>query len=431
MSTETLPPPPIKQLRGRVATTPERLRVAMVIVVAALLAAGLVAIGATAARRSAAEAVALRDEPVMAQAAELYATLADADATAAATFLAGGRESPVRRQRYLSGVRRASLQLNALSQRVQDSPAAARAIAAIAASLPIYTGLVESARANNRQRFPVGAAYLRDASNLMRGRILASAGDLYRLQSRRLNGHQAEATRSGGLTSPLLALALAVVALIGAQALLARRTRRVFNVRLVAATALAVVIGAWFTIAMVRAANAGVTAQRMGSDSVQVLSAARILALRAQADESLALVARGGGDQYLTDFGAVARTLDPRMGLLAEAARLERRTGSDKALAPLIAGWRRFLAAHTRVAALQAGGDFSGAINAAIGPSAPADGANRELAARIAAAQRRFDRSAADATSALAGVVVGIALLIALAAGLAVWGLQQRIGEYR
>ena len=45
----------------------------------------------------------------------------------------------------------------------------------------------------------------------------------------------------------------------------------------------------------------------MGSDSVQVLSAARILALRAQADESLALVARGGGDQYLTDFDAVAR----------------------------------------------------------------------------------------------------------------------------
>ena len=80
---------------------------------------------------------------------------------------------------------------------------------------------------------------------------------------------------------------------------------------------------------MVRAGNAGVTAQRMGSDSVQVLSAARILALRAQADESLALVARGGGDQYLTDFDAVARKLDPRRGLLADAARLERRTGTD------------------------------------------------------------------------------------------------------
>src|SRR5436190_893333 len=130
MSTETLPPPPTIRLHGQRATTPERLRVAMVVVVAALLGAALVAIGATDSRRSA--------------------------------------------------------------------PQAARAIAAIAASLPEYTGLVETARANHRQGFPVGAAYLRDASELMRGRILASAGDLYRLETLRLNDHQAAATRSRG-----------------------------------------------------------------------------------------------------------------------------------------------------------------------------------------------------------------------------------------
>ena len=205
-----------------------------------------------------------------------------------------------------------------------------------------------------------------------------------------------------------------------------------FNIRLVGATALVVVTGAWLTIAMVRAGNAGVTAQRIGSDSVQVLSAMHILALRAQADESLALVARGGGDQYLTDFDAVVHKLNPRSGLFADAARLERRTGTDEALEPLIARWQRFLKAHGKLTALQAGGDFSGAISAAVRAPAPRADANREFAARVAAAQRRFERSAADETSALAGVVLGIALLGALAAcGPAVAGLQQRISEYR
>lgn len=431
MSTVTGARPRTERLRGQTTTTPARLRVAMAIVIAALLVAVLVAADATNARRSAAEAVASRDEPVMVQAADLYATLADADATAAATFLAGGQESPMRRQRYLSDLRLASLKLTALAEQVQDSPSAARAVAAAAALLPVYSGLVETARANNRQGFPVGAAYLRKASDLMRERILTAAGELYQFEARRLTEDQAAATRSGGLAKALVALGVALVVLVGAQTVLARRTRRVFNVRLVAATALVVVTGAWLTIAMVRAGNAGVTAQRTGSDSVQVLSAMRILALRAQADESLALVARGGGDQYLTDFDAVAHKLDPRSGLFADAARLERRTGTDEALEPLIAGWRRFLKAHARVTALQAGGDFSGAISAAVGAPAPAADVNREFAARIAAAQRRFERSAADETSALAGVVLGIALLGALAAGLAVAGVQQRISEYR
>ena len=203
MSTATSPPPPIKRLRGRVATTPDRLRVAM-----ADRGRGAARRGPGGDRRDGSHGAAPRrrsrraTSPSWSRPTDLYATLADADATAAATFLAGGLESPARRQRYLSDVRRASLQLTALSQRVQDSPQAARAIAAIAASLPVYSGLVETARANNRQGFPVGAAYLRDASDLMRGRILAAAGDLYRLEARRLSDHQAAATRPGGLTRP-------------------------------------------------------------------------------------------------------------------------------------------------------------------------------------------------------------------------------------
>ena len=180
---------------------------------------------------------------------------------------------------------------------MQDSPQAARAIAAIAASLPVYSGLVETARANNRQGFPVGAAYLRDASNLMRGRILPPPATSTGSSRAGSTTTSAAATRAAGSTRPARARPGPRRADRRAGAAGPPNPARCSTSGLVAATALVVVLGAWLTIVMVRAGNARRDAQRTGSDSVQVLSAARILALRAQADESLALVARGGGDQ--------------------------------------------------------------------------------------------------------------------------------------
>src|SRR5262249_34939690 len=155
---------------------------------------GLVSVHAVNARHSAADAVATRDEPLVAQADSLYAALSDADATAASTFLAAGDELPARRQRYVAALRKASLEVSALGRRAGDNPQAARAVATIAAALPVYSGLVETARANDRQGFPVGAAYLRQASERMRAEILPAAGSLYALAARRLAADQRTAT---------------------------------------------------------------------------------------------------------------------------------------------------------------------------------------------------------------------------------------------
>ena len=61
-----------------------------------------------------------------------------------------------------------------------------------------------------------------------------------------------------------------------------------------------------------------------------MLSAARVLALRAQADEGLALAARGGGDASLADFDATLKRLGVEpgaSGLLGEATAAGRDTG--------------------------------------------------------------------------------------------------------
>ena len=52
--------------------------------------------------------------------------------------------------------------------------------------LPVYTGLVETARVYNRQGLPLGAAYLREASGLMRDKLLPAAKQLYRTETGRL-----------------------------------------------------------------------------------------------------------------------------------------------------------------------------------------------------------------------------------------------------
>ena len=151
----------------------------------------------------------------------------------------------------------------------------------------------------------MGAAYVREASNLMRGKMLPAAGRLYASEAQRLADHQRSGTSTEGVIAVLLVGACALAVLIRGQVFLAQRTHRRLNVPLVGATVLLVGVTAWAVIGMASAHADLARTQRDGSDSIQVLSAARILWLRAQADESLALVARGGGAQYVSDAANV------------------------------------------------------------------------------------------------------------------------------
>lgn len=402
----------------------------MAAVVLAAILAGLALVAVTAVRRDATNSVATRDEPLMLAADQLYASLSDADATAATTYLRGGTEPAGLRARYLNDVRRASAQLSALTRRVEGTTDVA-AVDAIAAGLPVYTGLIETARANNRQGFPVGAAYLREASEQMRERILPAAQRLYAAQAERLSDNQRRGTSTTGLVAALVACGVALAVFLGVQIFLTWRTHRVFNVGLVAATLVLAGLVAWAAIAGTSARSSLDRAQRNGSDAVQVLSAARILWLRAQADESLGLVARGGGDQYVRDVDVVNRLLAPPRGLLAEASRLAARTGSTPAIDELTKTWRAIHAQHANVARLENSGDFKAAIRANTREAALGDRLNGGFGTQIAAAQKRFATAASDARSSMRGLTVGIPLLVVACVALALLGLQTRLNEYR
>ncbi len=106
-------------------------------------------------------------ERLLVQAKNLYTSLSDANATVATGLLSGGLEPATSRQRYQRDLVVASDALSALTREAGTAATARAALGTIADQLPVYSGLVETARANNRLGFPIGAAYLRQAASAM------------------------------------------------------------------------------------------------------------------------------------------------------------------------------------------------------------------------------------------------------------------------
>jgi hypothetical protein len=428
----------IEGIQTRLTTSPGRLRLAAVLLAFGAISFGALAASAVSTRLQAAHSVATDTEPLLVTAEGLYASLSDADATAATTFLTGGLEAPAQRERYASDLRAASGQLATLARQAGGSTHTRAAVGELATQLPVYSGLVGTARASNRQGFPVGAAYLRKASTLMREHILPAAGQLYEVEARRLSGDYRSGVSTGTLLTVIAVLCAMLGLLAAIQVRFAHLTHRIFNVPMTLATALVLALGVWMIVGLIGEQNALGRTQRTGSDPVQVLSAARILALRAQGDEGLALVARGGGEASLRDFDAVTRRLGSSgepASLLGEAAAIARRSGSAAVIDRLSATFARYLAVHRRVVALETNGRFNDAVNLAVGSHAQelslSDALNSNLVQEISAAQRRFGSAAGDATSALGGLWLAIPLLSVLFAALALYGVLQRLEEYR
>lgn len=413
------------------------LTLAGVVLVVLSLAFAVVGFTTVRARAGAVTDLATRDEPLAVAAQEIYRSLSDADATATAAFLAGGVEPAEARQRYLSDIATAEASLSTATANAGGSQTSLDALAQISANLPVYTGLVETARADNRQGLPVGAAYLREASGLMRSALLPAAAQLYDAEAARLRHDEDRAT---GVPYAQLALGLVLLAaLVATQRFVFRRTNRLFNVGLVAATAAVLASIGWVGVALSATSSHLSDARRDGSAQVDVLARARLAALRARSDENLTLVARGGGKAFEDDFAA-QRTLlvgrDGSGGLLGRArARATDGTGRSAADAAGrdAAAW---LTAHDTVRGLDRGGRYTDAVALTIGtaPDSAARAYGRlddDLGRGIRHGQDRFATATGRADRPLSGVDVGLAVLALAATAAVVFGVGQRLREYR
>lgn len=420
-------------LAARARSTPGRLTGLMVVAILLAIGFGAAAVTGVVQRSDLVGDVHDHSGPLTVQAQLLYRSLSDADATAASAFLQGGIEPVSLSRRYQRDIATAS---QALATTADSGGADAGAVSVLSAQLPVYTGLVETARTYNRQGAPLGAAYLREASALMRAKLLPAAHRLYRAETDWL-----DSDRGGAATFPYVAIPLGLLllaALVLAQVYLRRRTNRVFNVGLLAATAAGVVAVLWLGVSWAALTSHLDTGRRTGSDELQLFAQSRLVALQARADESLTLVARGSGADFETDFRTRITELigkDGSGGLLGRA-RADASGPLRTELNATIADVKAWNAAHGRVRALDDGGRYPQAVQLAIGSdprgAAATFGAlDTRLGHDIDDANTRFADQATAAAGTQTGAAAGLGVLAVLTVVGAAVGIQRRTAEYR
>jgi hypothetical protein len=419
------------------STTPARLTAWLVGLLAVGVLAMVVAATGASRRADAVDQVRTRTGPLTVQAQQLYRSLSDADATAAIAFLNGGVEPPALRAQYEADIAAAGSALARLGAGGDTGPSQ---LAELAQGLAVYTGLVEAARANNRIGAPLGAAYLREASSLMRDHLLPAAEGLYEQQTRALATDRSAGGGFPWVALPLLLLMMA--GLLAAQRYLYRTTRRLINIGAAVATAAAGLAVIWLLLSSFLVWGHLKDANDAGSAQIQGLSQLRISALQARTDEALTLVARGNGAVYEADFSkkiqqmlAAGGELDQVRAGATDPARQQR---IDE-IRTLLTSWQN---KHVALRQADDGGDYPAAVALAIATdqTTPAGrkstatvfaALDRALSAGIEAASSDFDAAAADAAAAGSSTTAVLIVLLLIALGGVVVGLQQRLAEYR
>ncbi|NUU16297.1 hypothetical protein HP550_03410 [Cellulomonas humilata] len=410
------PPAHRTGLRGALSRTPGRLRVAGVVSVLAAAAVGVIGLNAGLAQ-SQALSDADADTTQLVGIQDVRNDLVVADATATNAFLVGGLEPPEQRARYDEAIVSAS---NGLARLAGSNGADADLLGQANAGLTTYTGLVEQARANNRQGFPVGAAYLDQASAVLRTDVLPHLDDLVQANTDRVDSSfDSVASVPWLLALGILALAVLVVV----QVWLAKRTHRRLNAGLFWSTVLALAATIGGAVVLGSAAAKAGDARSGPYDATVSVSQAYSLANDAKSQESFTLIKRGSGATYEEQF--VLKT--------DEASELLARPTVDPALSPLLDTW---VASHQEIRALDDGGDWDGAVALAISEE---PGAPNDLFAQFStAASSSLEASAAQTHDALSGsggssVLVGwLMLVVGLLAAVLSWrGISTRVEEYR
>ncbi|MGW1926671.1 hypothetical protein ACWCQ0_48105, partial [Streptomyces massasporeus] len=211
---------------------------------------------------------------------------------------------------------------------------------------PRYTGLIERARAANRQGLPLGGAYLRYANQQMTSILLPAAERLYEAETVRLHEDDESAR-----TWPFLALGLGLLTLAvlaWAQRRTYLRTNRVLNHGLLAATAATLTVLLWLLAAHTVARSGLDSARTHGQESLQSLNTARIGSLTARANELLTLVARGAvltedgkNDKYEAEYTSSTGTLTDALATARELADDDAGRGPVDEAASRTAEWKQ------------------------------------------------------------------------------------------
>jgi hypothetical protein len=392
--------------------------------VAVILAAGSVAGASLAGRESTATRTAHSTEKLYADVQDLSYDLADSNATAATSLLIGPETPGGFSSRFQQDLANAEELLSQASQQVAGDAYASAQLTELAEQIPVYTGLVGQAQAENRFGYPVAGAYLRQASDMLNS-MLTESGNVATEQ---------QAATESGISSASGFAVLVLVAVIIALALLwlisrglARTAHRRLNPGLIGAAAVMVGLFVWSLSAYGSASGDGNLA---GADFSGVVASKTDASQLSLAETYVALQQIDRGEDQGKDATAAVNAL--------KAANPARSTGSEAAEHDYTAVADCVQSSIT----LASGGQYVSATTAMVGSGTSVGRGGCEPRAQTlykdlqnldGASQSKFDHD----MSSLAGDYAGSAALpIGLVAGLigacvAAYGLNRRLAEYR
>ena len=404
-------------LRRFASTTPGVVVLVAVTVAATCIVAGIVCAAELDERIAHHNAVLDRSEPFTNAAQNLYVDLSAADAAAASAFLSGGIQTRSMRIRYRQALAGAASALTDATAGATDTNTRT-SVAEISEQLATYTGLVEAARANNVQQFPLGSAYLREASSLMQTKLLPGAEKIHAADLRSVDEDQRGVASAPTVGLVLLGLVLAAIGI--ASAIMLARTNRQFNIGLVVAAAVVSVAIVWIVVAT-RFAVGDIEHGRIeGTTRFGQLAKARILASKARTDETLELIVHGDLTAGEKDFYGHIDELATALGAGPPAA---------------AEGLRKWTESHRKQVEAYLGGDYPAAVAQAIGPDPDASAAQyavveSSLSSEIEHARATLRDRVSAAGIALSWSPTGSVVLMVVAAAAAVTGLWPRLKEF-
>ena len=436
-TTQPQPPPPLTRQIGRQVastSTPARLsilRAALIVLAVVFAVAGAFGVNRRAnaiddVRTASGQLLALQD---------IRVRIVHADAIASSSYLRSGQEDPAQRTAYLEEIAKAGDGLVAVSAAANDADLAQ--LSEASRLLGSYVGLVEQARANNRQGFPVGATYQRQANGIVSNNdpdtpdIVSSLQAVEASQRDQINDSLAAAHRAG-LWMQLTGWVL-LIALVLSSWWMSRKFRRILNVPIAAAAVmlfLLLVIGGAKQSGSVSDADDAVGTQLAGADNA---GQARAAGFEARSQEALTLINRGNGAANEANWQVQNNIV---LQVLAE------QLGSDESLSRrAIDSYDTYVDGHVEIRTLDDAGNWDEAVAVSLGvqdtPVAQInvpnefDDFDRSVGQIIvtegADASSRL-RDAVSPLRSLRNVVFVAGLVVAVLAAL---GCGQRLKEYR
>ncbi|KQB83224.1 hypothetical protein [Corynebacterium oculi] len=421
-----------------ISTTLGKMVTLTIILAVALFAAGYSMSVYSAARQQSLTEMLDTTEPTSSAAHQLYTSLSLADTMATTGMVQSGIMPEESLSLYYQALDRASHAASEVSAGFGDEdPTAAELISRVQRQLPVYAGLVETSRANNRQGNPVSVSYMAEASALMREEILRDASAIFDRASHNVSTQQYQAMRPQWV--PLSGLVASVLFLLIAQWWLWRVTRRRLNKGFLAATAMMCLAILWVSGSNFATWQAGNRSFEQAALPWDSLTASRILAQQARTSETLALVRRQSIEDTNSSFQETTQALSSALDDV-EQAQSRSRGRSQESLDSARTALHQWEEAHAELVRTLRSGEFSEALRlttdtashgadspTAAGAFAALDDSLGDLISQSRSTMRSFIRDGLAATALLSMSV----LLLSLSSIVAVvLGIRPRLQEY-